>query len=340
MELRNSSSKSRLENYDLNNFPSNKSNSDLFLSKSNSRIKNSSSKIFSSNGLKEKEKSKKREINSENIDENEQNQEESEKHGTSKRRTKSDNKGRDYICKQCNKSYLSYPALYTHCKLKHQINNSTERRRGRPKKEQNENELEKRRYNPINLTFFSKEGRTGVTNPKTEINDCIDNAFSEIYSKDNKKKIDSRNMKFYLSVEKHSFLNKFKKDSHDIYKNLIDEYQKIDMVLIDYLNKMSMFCNPEYYTKLIKFVTLFREHVNQFYGKKNNTEKDYTEINDAENFPDSANQFLIEFLHPEGKENNFGFNKKESIDLTQNLCYWLFDNNYTCSKLTIINNDE
>ena len=80
--------------------------------------------------------------------------------------------------------------------------------------------------------------------------------------------------------------------------------------------------------------------MNQFYGKKNNTEKDYTEINDAENFPDSANQFLIEFLHPEGKENNFGFNKKESIDLTQNLCYWLFDNNYTCSKLTIINNDE
>ena len=36
----------------------------------------------------------------------------------------------------------------------------------------------------------------------------------------------------------------------------------IDTVFIDYLNKMSNFCNPEYFVQLIKFVTLFREYLN------------------------------------------------------------------------------
>lgn len=35
-----------------------------------------------------------------------------------KRRSKGDEHGRDYTC-GCGKSYLSYPALYTHIKTKH-----------------------------------------------------------------------------------------------------------------------------------------------------------------------------------------------------------------------------
>lgn len=34
------------------------------------------------------------------------------------RRTRKDEEGRDYFC-PCGKSYLSYPALYTHIKTKH-----------------------------------------------------------------------------------------------------------------------------------------------------------------------------------------------------------------------------
>jgi hypothetical protein len=267
---------------------------------------------------------------------------EDEKNQFHKRRSKADIEGRNYVCKICRKSYLSYPALYTHCKLKHNTNNSSGRSRGRPKKEQNENELEKRKYNPINYTFFSKEERTGRTDPKTEINNCIDTAFSELYSKENKSRNELRNMKFNILIEEHPFLSKFKQDKHDIYRNVINEYQIIDIVLIDYLNKMSVFCNPQYFTKLIKFVTLFREHVNKYNNnkiKKNFQNKEYTEVNNAENFPDSANEFITQFLHPKGKETDFGFNKEESIDLTQNLCYWLYENNYTCSKLTLINDE-
>jgi hypothetical protein len=36
--------------------------------------------------------------------------------GKNKRRSKNDVDGRDFKCKYCDKTYLSYPALYTHMK--------------------------------------------------------------------------------------------------------------------------------------------------------------------------------------------------------------------------------
>ena len=59
----------------------------------------------------------------------------------SKRRSKSEVEGRTFECKLCNKSYLSYPALYTHYKLKHNTNNSYGR--GRPKKSKMRMKLKK-----------------------------------------------------------------------------------------------------------------------------------------------------------------------------------------------------
>ena len=56
------------------------------------------------------------------------------------RRSKNEKNGRDFIC-GCGKTYLSYPALYTHIKTKHGGKNpngadqiSSARGRGRPKK--------------------------------------------------------------------------------------------------------------------------------------------------------------------------------------------------------------
>jgi hypothetical protein len=57
-----------------------------------------------------------------------------------KRRSKNEKNGRNYIC-SCGKDYLSYPALYTHIKNKHNGKNpngadqpASSRARGRPKK--------------------------------------------------------------------------------------------------------------------------------------------------------------------------------------------------------------
>ena len=55
------------------------------------------------------------------------------------RRSKNDNQGRNYKCEKCGKSYLSYPALYTHTKTKHDKGDLTGNRgRGRPKKDTGE----------------------------------------------------------------------------------------------------------------------------------------------------------------------------------------------------------
>jgi len=57
----------------------------------------------------------------------------------SKRRSKKEKEGRNHKCPLCDKTYLSYPALYTHNKLKHSTENggkpvlgSNGRGRGRP----------------------------------------------------------------------------------------------------------------------------------------------------------------------------------------------------------------
>jgi hypothetical protein len=65
--------------------------------------------------------------------------------GKSKRRSKNDVDGRDFKCKYCDKTYLSYPALYTHMKQKHSKGPDGEvrtpptsgRGRGRPRKNVN-----------------------------------------------------------------------------------------------------------------------------------------------------------------------------------------------------------
>ncbi|MDR3737354.1 MAG: hypothetical protein P4L10_17750 [Acidobacteriaceae bacterium] len=55
-----------------------------------------------------------------------------------KRRSKNETEGRNYKCNQCERTYLSYPALYTHIKTKHSSQGETPltsgRGRGRPKK--------------------------------------------------------------------------------------------------------------------------------------------------------------------------------------------------------------
>jgi hypothetical protein len=52
-----------------------------------------------------------------------------------KRRSKNDQEGRAFNCKECGKSYLSQPALTNHNKTKHFQNDPAFKRgRGRPRK--------------------------------------------------------------------------------------------------------------------------------------------------------------------------------------------------------------
>lgn len=150
----------------------------------------------------------------------------------------------------------------------------------------------------------------------------------------------SKHMSHYNSIEEHKFLNKYLHDNHDVNIKLENENEPSDGVFIDYLNKMSLHVNPQYFSRLIVFVTLFREYVNQAKRESTNANggQDYTEITCAEDVPDLSNEFINDFLDPD--KGLFPFSKEESIDLTQNLCHWMYENNFTCSKLSLLNNDK
>lgn len=80
-----------------------------------------------------------------------------------KRRSKKDQEGRSFKCDKCDKTYLSYPALYTHTKIKHSegvdgkpvLPVFSGRGRGRPRK----NNAAK--VDPTSEEFFKSEEKLG-----------------------------------------------------------------------------------------------------------------------------------------------------------------------------------
>lgn len=246
---------------------------------------------------------------------------------------KSESGDRNHVCEYCQKSYLSYPALYTHIRIKHNTNNKLGGHPGRPKK------LDKKikdPFDPTTFEFFKKEERKGHT-PHENINECAKKAFLYLYQNEIKN-IEKRQMKYYDKIEEHPFFSKFIKDIHDEQK-LEKENSNIDNVLINYLNIISILCNENYYEKIIVFITLFREFVNIF-KKLDDNDQEYTAKKEAEDVPDTSNEFINEFLFPEQEESSFGFEKEEAISLIRNLCSWMYENNFTGSKLFMAENKE
>jgi len=251
-----------------------------------------------------------------------------------KRATKKESDIRNYKCTLCDKSYLSYPALYTHCKQKHNASNYSLRGRGRPKKENYINDCD-----PLNETYFQCKDRSGITCVEN-IRMCLEKAFKFLYENETSEEIiriiKEGKMKKYPNLELHPFLGKFLIKEHDTNHIIHNEKIPIDFVLMNYLDKMSLYCNEDYYTKLIIFVTLFREHVNYINVDKVEKEHEFSEIREAEDVPESSNEFITEFLFPDDQDYGFGFTKEEIIDLTRNLCNWMYINNFTCSKLFLL----
>ena len=245
-----------------------------------------------------------------------------------KRATKKDTDIRNFKCEHCDKSYLSYPALYTHCKQKHNTNNHSGRNRGRPKKDPGES-AEKNLYDPQTTNYFLEETRKGQTSIN-DINKCAKNAYSFIYEK-HKDEVIIRKMKEYKDISEHTFLGNFINDNHNTEEEFEDEKTPTDKVLMNYLNKMSVYCNENYYEKLIVFVALFREHINII-----NKQDNFTVVTEAEDVPEKSNEFITDFLFPEEQKESFEIDKEEAINLTRNLCNWMYTHNFTCSKLFLI----
>jgi hypothetical protein len=249
-----------------------------------------------------------------------------------KRRSKNDNDGRTHKCPSCGKSYLSYPALYTHIKQKHNANGHSGRGRGRPKKDTGEPNPEKLKFNPMDMSYFSHDERKGQT---ITFEQPIEEVFESIYGKSHRERNNYKKMNSYEDSESIQFFQKILDNKNTPQKNLDPENSKCEEIFAEYCCKMANYCNPNYFVKLLKFITLFRECVNIQYREKIRQEgRDYSEATNAEDVPDVSNEFITEFLDPDS--NTFGFTKEEAIDLTQNFCHWLYENNFTCSKLSLI----
>ena len=131
---------------------------------------------------------------------------------------------------------------------------------------------------------------------------------------------------------------------------LIKKRQKsCDEILSEYLGFTARKIHKEYYKKVLRFVLLLRECLNENADRLNEEkkslpqglclrnlpegeEKEYTETNNAEQVPDISNDFIIAYLDDKREH----LSTQESIDLIQSLCHWLFINGYTCSKISLI----
>ena len=125
----------------------------------------------------------------------------------------------------------------------------------------------------------------------------------------------------------------------------------VDEIFALYLYKISQKVNEIFYKTVLTFVILFRECLNEIgWTKKIESEqikleenpqikndsetKQFCLYNNAEHAPEICNEFVTVFM--ENKRGQYEISKPDQIDLTINLCHWLFENQFTCSKLTMI----
>ena len=134
--------------------------------------------------------------------------------------------------------------------------------------------------------------------------------------------------------------------------DLIQKRQRTcDEIFAEYLDFVSRKVKKEYYMRVMKFVFLLRECVNTYSDKLKEARKslpadlfpeikvpqgtadEYCLTNNAEQVPDLSNDFIMNYLT---EKEITDISTPNAIDLTQNVCHWLFINSYTCSKLSLI----
>lgn len=305
-----------------------------------------------------------------------------------KRRSKNETEGRNYKCTQCERTYLSYPALYTHIKTKHSVQGeapmTSGRGRGRPKK----NLAKEERADPTSMLYFRTEehkgGPTAVLHNFKEAYDILfENStkykgyqehklYSELYKRHLKNVVilnyaheHPGQTEFGLTppglpaavyILKPEEPAKPSEDASEPKENSSPEIsspekkqKKCDEVFAEYLDIVAKEVNKSCYAEVLKFVFLFRECLNHYGDKlaknkedgvpeptKGESKEDYCVTHNPEQAPEISNEFVTVYLD----EVKAAFGSMDAIELTQNFCGWLFSNGYTCSKLSLIQDNQ
>lgn len=187
-------------------------------------------------------------------------------------------------------------------------------------------------------SFFEKDIR--LPDPKDPVTTEVALSYFEEYFKLYKDKLYSQmdNMTqhpFYLVL-----CQSFNSENEQSPNNSDDpKYSTCDEQFAQYLKEVSNKTNKGYYCFIMKFVTLFRECINNVkkgavdVTKITNDKSEYSQLYAAENAPDLCNDFIVEFMEP---NDYYGLDTNELIEAIQHLCYWLYMNNYTTSRLSLL----
>jgi hypothetical protein len=185
--------------------------------------------------------------------------------------------------------------------------------------------------------FFQKEFRKRKDNDDIEIASYIPKVFKDIY----------------ITHSDKTTLHISDPFEHNMFKLLLtadsgSSAHTCDGIFIKYLDYIAKLSNKEYFLFAFKFVVLFRECLNRYksielentvtvFGEKIELTgiSEFTQFYDAEQAPELCNEFISEYLTA---NSYFGMSYEyvtEFIEIIQHFCYWLYENNYTSSRLSI-----
>ena len=263
------------------------------------------------------------------------------------RRGKNEINDRNYRCPDCDKCYLSGPALTTHRKTKHGYGNNGEKRaRGRPRKDCLSENVPNNPQNKF-IFFFNEDHRKSFDEKIINI-DIIKNDLRIIF-----KQIQKEFFPEIDDVEKYAFyqliVDNWEKEKPDLVQECFNAINKIeeplnkiqsynlDGTFFIYLKEFYKNASVEYFWFMIKFIVLLRECINKSKANlvKKEENKSYSQIFNSENVPEIFNEFILEFMEP---YDYFGLNKDELIEIIQHFCYWLNIKQYTQLHISLLNN--
>ena len=257
---------------------------------------------------------------------------------------------RMFKCPQCDKCYLSAPALTNHKKAKHEVQKETQKKgRGRPRKNnRDDNYFENYKIKYEN--FFSDEKRKNKNNEVNNL-ETINNIFEKLFNKYKNElfaNYDSyQNDDLFIIINSNwnqKEVNFDKKCKTSILNSPIKpefyDSPAIDGILYYYLKFISEKSNKEYLYFVVKFILFLRDFTNkqrkEFIKEKDVTsdKKEYSQIYSAETLPDIFNDFYSSFSET---QNYYEMDQNELIEIIQHFCYWMFLKGYTESHLSLNN---
>jgi hypothetical protein len=193
--------------------------------------------------------------------------------------------------------------------------------------------------------FYEKDQRRKAESDEDfKMTDFVEAAFNDIFV-NFKDKCYSQN---FMKPSDHPLLNLIMNpiklthyENNDVVENGTRK-GTCDEVLYGYIKECSEKANKEYFRFSFKFVLLFRECINKFKQDEviksdDGVPRTFTEVNPAEQAPDLCNEFITEYME---NADFFGLNldreRLELIEVIQHFCHWLYDKNYTTSRLTLL----